>query len=172
MDHEHAYGLLFERRRPLTWVWRWLRRLGVARRDRADVRQAVFLEARRRWHTFDPTRARPECWLNAITVHLAARHNARAVHRREVLTSRAFANVASSERGPEGQLAAEERRRMLFEMLDLLHPSDRSVIIAHDIDEIPMVTIAAHVGMPLSTLYKWRTRGLADLRVLLTEAYR
>lgn len=172
MDREHAYRLLFGRRKTLTWVWRWLRKLGVARRARADVRQDVFLEARRSWDNFDPTRARPERWLNTITVHVAARYNARAVHRREALTACTFANLAHLESGPDEQIAAEECRLVVLEKLELIDQRCRAVIVAHDIDEIPMTALATRLGAPVSTIYKWRARGLDALRALIAEEYR
>jgi len=85
VDRKRAFQLLF-RRKTFAAVWRWLERLGVPVRDRRDVSQEVFLAAHQSFHTYNPLRARPERWLNKITVHVAAHYRDRALHRREELT--------------------------------------------------------------------------------------
>lgn len=81
---QRARAMLFGRKMRAA-VWRWLKRLEVARRYRQDVRQDIFLGALQSFYTYDPHRARPERWLNRIVVHIASRHRQRAVHRREEL---------------------------------------------------------------------------------------
>ena len=52
-------------------------------------------------------------------------------------------------------------------MLELLHEIDidtRAVLIAHDIDGNPMAEVAEQRGIPLSTVYRWRTRAKAQFR--------
>ncbi|MCC6557264.1 MAG: sigma-70 family RNA polymerase sigma factor [Polyangiaceae bacterium] len=157
-----ASQLLF-RNKALRDVWRWLGRLGVAEAERGDVRQDVFLGAHRSFHKYDPDRARPERWLNRITVHAAAHYRDRAVHRREQLDDD-FAAVVDRSPGADDQLIAEERRLDLLELLGGLEDRLRAVLVAHDIDGVPMTEIAETLGIPVSTAYKWRARALAALR--------
>jgi DNA-directed RNA polymerase specialized sigma24 family protein len=42
------------------------------------------------------------------------------------------------------------------------------VILQHDIEGIPMNEIASANGVSLSTAYRWRVRGFARLRQLLS----
>lgn len=161
-DPEMALALLFGARMRAA-VWRWLGRLGVARRHRRDVRQDVLLGAFQRFYTYDPDRARPERWLNRIAVHVASHHRDRAVHRREELR-RDFGRMRDQAPGAEERLILEERRMELYRLLDGLDGGSRMILVAHDIDGAPMAAIAHAAGIPLSTAYKRRTRALAALR--------
>jgi len=42
-------------------------------------------------------------------------------------------------------------------------PDEAAVVIAHEIDGIPMTEIAEQRGIPLSTAYRWHARGIAAL---------
>jgi RNA polymerase sigma factor (sigma-70 family) len=142
-------------------VWRWLERLGIPVRDRSDVRQDVFLAAHQSWSTYNPLRARPEGWLNQITVHVAAHYRSCARHRREVLISGDVDEVADGTPGASDLMADEQRRLMVLELLHTLDADLRALLIAHDLDEVPMAEVAEQFGIPLSTAYKWRARALA-----------
>jgi len=166
-DVAQAYRLIF-RGKTIAAVWYWLERLAVPLRDRRDVLQEVFFAAFRSFPTYDPGRARPERWLNRITVNTASHYHERAQHKREVLTPEPVIEEVDPAPTAHERIEAEQDRLMLYELLDDIDPHLRSVLIAHDIDEVPMVEIAARHGLPLSTAYKWRARALEALR----EAYR
>lgn len=166
LDRERAFTFLF-RQKTFKCVWRWLRRLGVSARDRHDLRQEVFLAAHRSFHAYDPARARPERWLNRITVHVASHYHERAFHRREELTADP-ARALDRSQGPHEQVESDEEHRLLLELLYVLDVNARAVLVAHDIDGIPMVEIAQRIGIPVSTAYKRRARGMAALK----EAWR
>jgi len=168
LDKERAFQLLF-RRKTYASVWDWLDRLGVPLHDRSDVAQEVFLAAHQSFHTYDPLRSRPERWLNKITVHIAAHYRDRALHRREELTAEDPSDVADEQPSADEQLSTEEERRELLELLDSVPPELRSVLIAHDIDDVPMTEIAAQRRIPVSTAYKWRARALNALAAVLSE---
>ena len=164
MNRERAFQLLF-RRKTLAAVWHWLERLGVPVRDRRDVSQEVFLAAYASFPTYNPLRARPERWLNMITVHIAAHYRDRALHRREDLTPGDLLDDTVDETpGAYEELEAHQARLLVLELLHEIDIDTRAVLIAHDIDEIPMAEIAEQRGIPLSTAYKWRTRAKAQLR--------
>jgi RNA polymerase sigma-70 factor (ECF subfamily) len=169
LDRERAFALLF-RKKTFASVWQWLKRLGVTVRDRGDVSQDVFLAAYTSFHTYDPLRARPERWLNKITVHVAAHYRARALHRREELTPEDLLDDAVDEApGPEEQLEGHQARLLVLELLHKIDADAGAVLIAHDIDGIPMAEVAEQLGIPLSTAYKWRTRAKARLREALDD---
>jgi len=159
LDKERAFQLLF-RHKTLASVWQWLDRLGVPRRDRRDVVQEVFLAAHQSFHTYDPMRSRQERWLNKITVHIASHYRERAQHRREELTPEAFFDVVDEHPPPDELISVEQDRGEVMDLLQKIDPDLRSVVIAHDIDGVPMAEIAAQRGIPVSTAYKWRTRAL------------
>jgi len=168
MDKERAWSLVF-RRRTFKLVWLWLERLGVPIRDRRDVRQDVFLAAHQSWPSYDPLGARPERWLNRITLHIASRYRERALHRCEVLTSGGFEEIVDEGPGPDERFFQEERRTTLLDLLGEIDLDQRAVLVAHAIDGIPMAEVAEQRGIPLSTAYKWRVRALAALSEVAVE---
>jgi len=164
INRERAFQLLF-RRKTLAAVWHWLERLGVPVRDRRDVSQEVFLAAYASFPTYNPLRARPERWLNKITVHIAAHYRDRALHRREDLTPGDLLDDTVDETpGPYEELEGHQTRLLVLDLLYDIDMDTRAVLIAHDIDGIPMAEVAEQRGIPLSTAYKWRARAKAQLR--------
>ena len=160
LDRERAHALLFGGKMIAT-VWRWLERRGVPVRDRPDVSQDVFLKAHRSFHTYDPLRARPERWLNKIAARAAADYRYRVFRRREELTSEDPPDAIDETPGPEELLRMEEARLLVLELLHGLDIHLRAVLIAHDIDGIPMTEVAEQQGIPVSTAYTLRRRALA-----------
>lgn len=141
----------------------WLERLGIPARDRDDVAAEVFLCAWRSWHTFDPTRGRPERWLNRIAVHVCAHYHERASHRREVFLDN-LPQVPDPRPDASSLIDEEQSRIGVLDALQWLALPERAVLIDHDIDGVPMADVAAGRAMPLSTCYKWRARALDALR--------
>jgi RNA polymerase sigma-70 factor, ECF subfamily len=159
MDKDKAFARIF-RRRTIVVVERWLARLGVPRRDRSDLAQDVLLAAYVSFHTYDPKRARPERWLNQIAVHIAARYRELARHWREERWVDGF-DAELDVPSAEEQLACEQDRQFMLDVLQSLDVDERLVVMEHDLEERSMLEIAARRGLPLSTAYKWRARGLA-----------
>ncbi|XXX80482.1 sigma-70 family RNA polymerase sigma factor [Sorangium sp. So ce134] len=169
LDRQRAFVRLF-RGKTYDSVWNWLKRLGVPRRDRRDILQDVFLAGYQSFPTYDPLRARPERWLNRITVHVAAHYRDRAHHRREELSSgHAPRRIADERPNAEEQIDAEETRSLILSRLGSLQTEEQRILIEHDIEGVPMATVAEQHGIPLSTAYKWRTRAIASLRALIEE---
>jgi RNA polymerase sigma-70 factor, ECF subfamily len=150
-----------------------LRGTPVAEADVEDLTQDVMLSA---WETSENDRYRPDPaapperalqgWLWGITHHHVTHFRDSARLWREVLCSEPperpdIAPAAESILEDE-----QDRMEMLAAMQDL-PPGQRYVVVAHDLDEEAMAEIAERLGVPLSTLYKWRTRGLAALKKLL-----
>ncbi|WP_441292008.1 sigma-70 family RNA polymerase sigma factor [Sorangium sp. KYC3313] len=143
-------------------VPRWLARLGVPLWHRADVAGQVWLNAWESWPRFDPKRGRPERWLNAIAVHVAAHYHERLQHRREELVDL----IDVPDPAPDAFAAMESHsiRTGTIDAVNELDPQLRFVLVAHDLDGIPMGQVAEDAGLPLSTLYKRRTKALGALR--------
>ncbi len=162
LTKEHAAKLLFGRTKMFAVVWRWLARMSIPLHERDDLRQDTFANAWSSWHRYDPAKGRPEPWLNAIAFHIACRYHAAEWRKREELTPSPI-DPRTPDASPDAValLASEEDR---LGVLDLLQQIDdvglRTVLIAHDIDGIPMTEIAEQLGIPESTAYKWRVRAL------------
>jgi RNA polymerase sigma-70 factor, ECF subfamily len=143
-------------------VLRWLERLGVPRCHRGDVAGQVWVNACESWPRFDPKRGRPERWLNAITVHVAAHYHERARLRREELVD--VIEVLDPAPDAAAMMEADNIRTGALAAMNELAPELRFVIVAHDLNGLSMAQIAHDAGLPLSTVYKRRTRAIRALR--------
>jgi DNA-directed RNA polymerase specialized sigma24 family protein len=116
-------------------------------------------------------RSRPERWLNKITVHVGSHYRQRAQHRREQLTPNDGIDAHDPSPAAPERIAAEQERRQVWDLAYYyLDPDLRGVLVAHDLDGVPMKEIAEERGIPLSTAYKWRTRALTALEAAAREA--
>lgn len=166
-DKDTAFRLLF-RDETIELVWSWLARLEVPLWDRMDVLQEALFNAFRSFPAYDPMRARPARWLNKITVYTAAHYRDLARHRREVLAED-LEEVMDERPDASDRIMAEQARAEVFDALQTLEPELRSVLVAHDIDGIPMVEIAEQHGIPVSTAYKRRARALARFHAAVEQ---
>jgi RNA polymerase sigma factor (sigma-70 family) len=159
-EKERAKQYIFFRPKTRGLVWRWLRRLGIPKHVRRDVRQDVFLAAHESFHSYDPEKARPERWLNKIAVHVAAHYNARARYRTAAVVEGVnLESIPDEHPLPDELIEREETRRMVQDALQTIDRGLGDVVIAYDIDGRLIPDIAAERGMAPSTVYKWRTRG-------------
>ena len=148
----------------------WLERLGVPRCHRGDIAGQVWLNACESWPRFDPKLGRPERWLNAITVHVASHYHERARYRREELVD--VINVLDPAPDAAAVMEFDNVRVSTIDAVNGLDPELRFVLVAHDLNGASMTQIAQDAGVPLSTLYKRRTRAIGELRniFMLREA--
>lgn len=144
-------------------LWSWLGALDVPLRDRRDVAQDVLLAAFTSLHTYDPMKSRPERWLNGIAVHVAAHYHEKAHRRREELSPDPLFDAEDPAPLPCERINAEQNLQHALAALHSLDPALRAVLVAHDIDGVPMEEIAKQQGISLWTAYKRRTRALAVL---------
>lgn len=132
------------------FVWRALRRLGVREADVEDVAQEVFLVVHRRLGSFRG-QSTVRTWVYGICLRVASEHRRRPHVAREQPT----------DDPPEGAAPAEQdveldRRRALAWLdgvLDGLDDDKRAVFVLFEIEQIPMVEVAAAAGCPLQTAY-------------------
>lgn len=172
MDANRAFQVLFHEPKTARSLWDWLARLGVPLRDRGEVSQEVLLAAYQSFHSYDPVRSPPERWLNGITVHIASHYRDRAYHRREELTPNPPLDLEDELPRADEQIERIEERFEIWDVLQRVDDDLRSVLVAHDIDGIPMAEIAAQNGIPLSTAYKWRARAIVSCKAMMEQRRR
>ena len=158
-DRAHSFHHLFQEE-TVRRVHRWLGKLGVPERDRSDLSQDVFLAAVISFGSYDPSRGSVSRWLNGIAVNLASHYHEKASQRYAVITDPAELCKAGGSATVIDFLLEAERRRLLRSLIVGLPFELRSVLVQHDVYEIPMRDIAATRAIPLSTVYKRRTRAL------------
>lgn len=147
-------------------VRHWLERLGIPLRDRDDLAHDATEAALRALHTFDPRRARPERWFNAIVVHVASHYNDRAMRWREELRSDTGESEDSEPRADaiiEADQEHDVAAQILRGALATLPEREAAVVIGHDLAGLGMDEIAADLAAPVSTLYRARRRAFAAL---------
>lgn len=162
LTREEAHARMFSKRMEAS-VWHWLQRLGIETRHLRDVSQDVFEQAARSFPTYDPMKSRPERWLNKVAVFTAAHFLDRAWVRKETLLEQDPDELPGEAPDPGDLIDSHRLSGLAVELLQTLEPDLRRVVVAHEIDGISMVEIAAAEGIPLSTAYKRRARGLAAL---------
>jgi len=132
------------------YVWRTLRRLGVAAKDLEDLTHDVFVVVSRRLADYDVSRPlRP--WLFGIAFRLASQDRRRARNRVEIPDDL----VDMPDRGPNAieLLEAHERRQLVLDGLQTLELEQRAAVILVDIDGESPAEVAAALGAPLPTIY-------------------
>ncbi len=131
------------------FVWKRMRRLGVAERDLADRAHDVFVIVHAHLPSFDRSRPlRP--WLAGISVRVALKYHRAANQRRVVLQE---VEPADERGGPDALLEQQETRDRLLALLDELPLEQRTVLVLKELDGFTMPEIAEMLDLPLNTLY-------------------
>ena len=132
------------------FVWRALRRLGVAERDVEDVCQEVFMVVHRKIGDFEG-RSSLRTWVYGIAIRVASDYRKRSHVRREIVTD--DVPDAASADDPLDEAARREARARLDRILDELDEDKRAVFVLYEIEQVTMAEVAEAVGCPLQTAY-------------------
>lgn len=132
------------------FVWRSLRRLGIAEADLDDVQQEVFLVVYRRLSEYQE-RDRARAWLYSICTRVARTQRRTVFRRREQLSN----EVPEGRVAPTQLVRVEEREALALghRLLAALPEEQREVFVLYEIEHIPMQQIADALGCPLYTAY-------------------
>lgn len=130
------------------FVWRTVRRLGIAEAEVDDVVQEVFLVAAR--HTGQLHNERGFLFRTSQFVCSHERRHLR--HQREIADETALADAIDASENPEENLARSEQRDLLQELLDTLTPDQRAVFVLFELEQITTVEIAQMLDLPIGTV--------------------
>jgi RNA polymerase sigma-70 factor (ECF subfamily) len=147
-DEGRTLAALFEEHAP--YVWRVLRRLGVAEADVEDLCQEVFLVIHRKLGEFEG-RSSLTTWIYGICVRTASDYRRRAHRRREVVTGR-FPEGAVSATQPD-DVQRRQALALLDEALEALDEPKRAVFVLYEIEELSMPAVAEALECPVQTAY-------------------
>jgi RNA polymerase sigma-70 factor (ECF subfamily) len=139
------------------FVWRTLRRLGVADSEVDDATQDVFVVVYRRLGDFRPD-APIKHWLFRIASRIARDHR-RARQRKDpkqyglepVTELEAVADL--QEVGPAESVERNAAARLIREILSELDDAKREVFILADLEQMTAPEIADVLGVPVNTVY-------------------
>jgi RNA polymerase sigma-70 factor (ECF subfamily) len=184
---EAALGDLYDR--YIDTVHAAASRLTSDRQIAEEVVQETFLALWNRAELFDPTMGSLAAWLHTIArnrtvdrLRAAGRrpnliplssaagddeHEAAALDR--LVASGTVLGGASVDRGPEGELAANELRDVLRDALGDLPEAERTAIVLAYREELSQSEIADRLGWPLGTVKTRTRRALMRLRTALAD---
>jgi len=133
------------------FVWRSVRRLGVAERALDDAVQEVFIVVHRRLADFEG-RSSLKSWLFAIARRVAKDHRRRASRKDR---TEALPEVLADPHARSPLEGAERAQavRLLYEILDSLDDDKREVFILAELEQMTVPEIAAAISVNLNTVY-------------------
>ncbi len=145
----------------LAFVWRNLRRLGIAESAIEDAAQDVFLVVHRRWDTWKPERSSVETWLFGIALRVAQNHR-RSQRRRLAWLLPSHDPIALQETpsladGPAEILAQREAAALFERALAPMDHDKRAIFLMIDVEQMSVPEAATELGINLNTAY-WRLR--------------
>ena len=151
-------------REVLPYFWHALSRLGVPEAERDELAQEIMIAVYAKLHEYDPRRATPRQWCRAFMVNIACNHLRKkqaGLGPLEELTP----DLIDEKPGPEDRYMAQIHHRLLHEvLLPQVDFEERVVVIAVDLEELDVKTVAEQDNIPLSTVYARLKRGRKQLQ--------
>jgi RNA polymerase sigma-70 factor, ECF subfamily len=134
-------------RQNFQFVWRYLRRLGVATRSLDDAVQDVFLVAHNKLGEFEH-RSSYRGWLFGIATRVAYEHRRR--DQRLTFDEQALAHATI-----DGEHSMHLRRQVLLldELLSSLNDEQRAVFVMSEVEGFSAPEIAEALDVKLNTVY-------------------
>lgn len=130
----------------LEFLWRFVRRMGVAEAAAEDVAQEAFVIAATRLDAIVVGKERS--FLLSVAMNLARRERARGWRHDELETE----PPASTRERPDARLDAQRGRRLLDLALADLDDDLRVVFVLHEVEEETMASIALLLDIPPGTV--------------------
>lgn len=132
------------------FIFRALRRLGVAPEGLEDATQEVFLIAFERAEAFEQ-RSSVRTWLHGIAFNVARRH----FYAKGRSHAERLSEVLVDEHHPSQEEALVRKRAVeeIYALLDCLTPDQRAVFVLTELEQLSAPEIAEITGAPLNTVY-------------------
>lgn len=159
-------GTIFRDHAP--YVWRVLRRLGVAPCDIEDVCQEVFIVVHRKLDTFEQ-RSSVRTWLHGICVRVASDY--RRKHRAAPPAGELVERDGEVAPVQVERLAEQEARSLLDALLDRLDENKRAVFVLYEIEQLTMQEVATALGCPVQTAYSRLHAARRDITAAIEDLH-
>jgi RNA polymerase sigma-70 factor (ECF subfamily) len=151
------------------FVWRALRRLGVAESDTQDATQEVFLVVHRKLAEFEG-RSQMTTWLFSICLHVARSRRRKAHVRLEVSDDSSLEAHEDSSADLDAGLQRRQGLALLDSILDGMDLDQRVVFSLFELEGLSGEEIAALLEVPLGTVYSRLRLGREAFRQSLSRA--
>ena len=150
------------------FVWRLLRRLGVAEADANDISQEVFVIVHRKLAQI-ASAASVRSFVYGVCVRTASDYRRSARVRRE----RTVAEVPEQRTHARQDTELENRqaRQLLHEILSRMTDLKRETFILYELEELSMTEIAEALGCPLPTAYSRLHAARAEVQDAFARRY-
>jgi RNA polymerase sigma-70 factor (ECF subfamily) len=143
-------------------VLRWAKHLAGPTLDAEDIAQEVFFRAYCNRPGFHG-QVHPCTWLYRIAANVvSSRRNGQ--YRRQKLASLLRSEAPAPESTPLEAVEHDERRALIYEVLNTMRERDRTLLIAFGIEGLSGREVAELFGLKLSTVWTWLYRARADFR--------
>jgi RNA polymerase sigma-70 factor (ECF subfamily) len=154
-------------RQEIAYVFHALRWLGARPEEIEDLAQEVFIALRRSWSNYDPSRPlRPYLFGVAFRVVSMQRRK----RRHEVAFARL--EIRDGAPGPDDALQAKQARTTVLRALERIPLRRRGVLVMHDLEEVPMATVAKALSIPLFTAYSRLRKARVELETAIRRIAR
>jgi RNA polymerase sigma-70 factor (ECF subfamily) len=140
-----------------SFVWRSLRRLGIPEALAEDAAQDVFLVVHRRWESYDPKWSSVETWLFGIVLRVARNHRRSLKRRASCLVPSEGKDAVAPTVEADELVARRQAADTLDSLLETLDDDRRALFVLVHIEQMPVPTAAAALGINVNTAY-WRLR--------------
>ena len=137
----------------VAFVWRNLRRLGVAACDVEDRVQEVFVVAHRRLPGYEERGHGPRAWLFQIVLRVASEWRRHKRRHPEDVDGGAAQELEHVDADQPELVARREALDQLDVALGTLDVDKRAVLVLHEIEEMTAPEIAESLAIPLNTVY-------------------
>lgn len=151
MQKRAAFRAMYEAN--VDFVWRNLRRLGIAEADAPDKTQEVFVVAHRRFGEFQDRGHGPRAWLFQIVLRVASEHRRHRRRHPEDADGGEAQDRQSISPDQTGAIARREALEQLDRALSTIDVGRRAVLVLHEVEEMTAAEIAESLGIPLNTVY-------------------
>ena len=133
------------------FVWRSLRRLGVAPTDIEDAAQDVFVVVHRRLGDFEH-RSTLKSWIFGIALRVAKVYRHKTARQRTGVPADE-ALLVCTRASPEQARVSVQAAEQVQVLLDELDDDKRAVFILAELEQQPAAEIAVALGIPANTVY-------------------
>ncbi|HSO30895.1 MAG TPA: sigma-70 family RNA polymerase sigma factor [Labilithrix sp.] len=151
-----------------TFIWRALRRFGVAEEHADDAAQQVFCVFARR--LADVPREKEKTFLCGVAVRVAQEARRQRGRRSEESDEHALASAPSPAPGPDEQLDDRRALATLETILQAMPGGPRAVFVLHEIEELTMSEISVALRIPAGTVASRLRRAREVFEVLAERA--
>lgn len=155
VDFEQLY------KEHVDFVWRSVRRLGIADERAEDATQDVFLVASRRLSEFEG-RASAKTWLFAIAVRVVRYY--RRDDRRHNRRKTALATELGDDHSLHEPQAQAEAQRLLLQLLEVLEEERRAVFILCELEGFTAAEVGEALQINPNTVYTKLRSARLELR--------